>query len=214
MSNKTPLIENGVVVGTGSDKYETKNPLARRLLAQFDQSVGQLAAQVNPRHILEVGCGEGHVTEVLLNYTGATIHATDLSPTIIDIARRRVASERVTFAARDICDLQPPSASGEPEADLAVCCEVLEHLPDPARGLEQLARLARPYAVLSVPREPLWRVLNFLRGAHWQAWGNSPGHIQHWSQSRFLAFVRSEFEILSVRAPLPWTVVLGRSRRA
>ncbi len=206
---KTPLIENGIVVGTGSDKYETKNPVARYLLKTFDQAVAELAASVSPKAILEVGCGEGHITQVLLDHTQAKIHATDLSPTIIDIARGQLNSPRVTFEAKNIADL----SSDQHTAPLVICCEVLEHLEDPAQGLAKLAELARPYALMSVPREPLWRILNFLRGAHVKNWGNSPGHIQHWSKKAFLNFVAREFELIEIRSPLPWTITLGRSKR-
>jgi len=206
---KAPLIENGIVVGTGSDKYETKNPLARALLKHFEQAVGDLAASVDPASILEVGCGEGHITRCLLDRTGAAITATDLSATIVDIARNRVDSPRVSFEPLNLYDLDPQTHNGE----LVVCCEVLEHLDDPARGLARLAQAARPYALMSVPREPLWRMLNFLRGSHVRSWGNSPGHLQHWSQRAFLRFIATEFDLMTVRAPLPWTLVLGRSKR-
>ena len=48
-------------------------------------------------------------------------------------------------------------------AELVVCCEVLEHLPDPEAALATLAGLARPWLLVSVPREPLWRALNLAR---------------------------------------------------
>ena len=46
----------------------------------------------------------------------------------------------------------------------------MEHLDDPEAALEIVARLARPWAIVSVPREPLWRALNlgrlkYVRGA-------------------------------------------------
>lgn len=207
-TKKTPLIENGIVVGTGSDKYETKNPLAQYMLKTFDRTVGELAGSIRPKSILEIGCGEGHITEVLLQHTEASIRATDLSQTIVDLAQQRIQSPRVSFEAQNIytqTDQTPP-------ADLVVCCEVLEHLEDPRQGLKKLAQLAHPYALISVPREPLWRILNFIRGAHVKNFGNSPGHIQHWSQRAFLKFTATEFEFLQVRAPIPWTIVLGRSR--
>ena len=48
-------------------------------------------------------------------------------------------------------------------AELIVCCEVMEHLGDPEAALETLASLASPWAIVSVPREPLWRALNLAR---------------------------------------------------
>lgn len=204
---KIPLIEDGLVVGTGSDKYESKNPLAQYLLRQFDNSIAELVNIAKPNTILEVGCGEGHVTDILLANTKATIQALDISQTIVDIAKAEIDSPRVDFQQFNIYDL----AEKEP-ADLVVCCEVLEHLETPETGLLRLAEKAAPYAIISVPREPVWSLLNFIRGAHVKSFGNSPGHIQHWSQKGFIQFVEQQFDIVSVKAPLPWTILLVKSK--
>lgn len=204
---KIPLVENGLVVGTGSDKYESKNPLAQYLLRQFDNSIAELVNIAKPDTILEVGCGEGHVTDILLANSKATIQALDISQTIVDIAKSTIESSRVEFQQFNIYDL----ADKQP-ADLVVCCEVLEHLETPETGLLRLAEKAAPYAIISVPREPVWRILNFLRGTHVKSFGNSPGHIQHWSQTGFIRFVEQHFEIVCVKAPLPWTVLLLKSK--
>jgi len=204
---KIPIVEDGLVVGTGSDKYETKNPLAQYLLRQFDTSIAELVKIANPSAILEVGCGEGHVTDILLKNSDASIEALDISQTIVDIAKNTIDSPRVNFQQFNIYDL----AEKKP-ADLVVCCEVLEHLETPEIGLLRLAEKAEPYAVISVPREPIWRILNFIRGSYCKDFGNSPGHIQHWSQRQFIRFVEQQFEIVSVKSPIPWTILLVKSR--
>ena len=90
--------------------------------------------------------------------------------------------------------------------------EVLEHLPDPAGALRELARIARRDIVVSVPNEPTWRALNLVRGSYISDWGNTPGHIQHWSSKRFSTLVGEHFDVVTVRKPLPWTVVTARAR--
>ncbi|MEL0585652.1 MAG: class I SAM-dependent methyltransferase [Candidatus Thiodiazotropha sp. (ex. Lucinoma kazani)] len=206
--SRGPLVENGVVVGNTTDKYESGNPLNRLLTNNFCRAVGNLADQVGPKSIFEVGCGEGHVTKVLLERTSAKIHALDISETILDKARANVDSARVSFECKNIYDI----VSSEEHADLVVCCEVLEHLEDPLRGLRILAKSSAPYAILSVPREPLWRVLNMARGAYWKDLGNTPGHLQHWSKAAFIRFVSKEFEVIETRSVLPWTILVARSR--
>jgi 2-polyprenyl-3-methyl-5-hydroxy-6-metoxy-1,4-benzoquinol methylase len=207
---KQPLVENGIVVGTSSGKYELKNPIARYLLNGFDNAILELAHKVSPETITEVGCGEGHVTRLLLEATQAKIQAMDISDRVLGMARKTVsASNRVVFENRSIYDLN----ADRDQADLVVCCEVLEHLEHPRQGLELLAASASPYALLSVPREPIFRSMNFVRGAYFMQFGNSPGHIQHWSRRGFVDFVSSRFDIREVRSPLPWTMLLVRSRR-
>jgi 2-polyprenyl-3-methyl-5-hydroxy-6-metoxy-1,4-benzoquinol methylase len=203
----TPRIEDGVVVGTGSNKYETKNPIARFALGQLTSSIAGLAAKTKAESILEIGCGEGHITKLLLNLPEASVRATDISNTLLQEARANVGeNERVTFDTLNIYDINP----AEMRSDLVVCCEVLEHLQEPAKGLKLLARASKHYTILSVPREPNFRILNFLRGQHFTHFGNAPGHVQHWSKRSFLKFLSSEFEICEVRALLPWTLVLAK----
>jgi 2-polyprenyl-3-methyl-5-hydroxy-6-metoxy-1,4-benzoquinol methylase len=205
-----PLVEDGIVVGNTTQKYDSGNPLTRYLVNNFCQAVGDLAAGVAPRKIFEVGCGEGHVTNVLLERTSAEIDAVDISETILEMARNNVSSPRVSFECKNIYAID----GNRQQADLVVCCEVLEHLEDPQRGLEILADAASPYAILSVPREPLWRILNVARGAYLSDWGNTPGHLQHWSKTGFVDFVSREFEVMETRSVLPWTILIARSRRA
>jgi 2-polyprenyl-3-methyl-5-hydroxy-6-metoxy-1,4-benzoquinol methylase len=95
---------------------------------------------------------------------------------------------------------------------MVVCCEVLEHLDDPERALRALALLNTEYYVFSVPREPIWRVLNFMRGKYLGQLGNTPGHLQHWSATSFQKLISRYFDIDERRFPLPWTMLLCRGR--
>ena len=88
----------------------------------------------------------------------------------------------------------------------------MEHLKDPPLALDALAGIAGPYLIASVPREPLWRVLNISRGYYLRNLGNTPWHIPHWSKSGFLRFLSRRFEILQVLSPLPFTLALARVR--
>ena len=113
----------------------------------------------------------------------------------------------VEFKAASVEDLDPAVDS----AELIVCCEVMEHLPDPEAALEVVASLARPWAILSVPREPLWRVLNLARLKYAGDLGNTPGHLNHWSRRSFARFVERRLEIVELTSPLPWTMALCRA---
>lgn len=204
---KKIIIENGVVIGTASNKYEMKNPIAQYLLRKFDASIKELIFNLPLRTISEVGCGEGHVTKVLLSSTQAKIKSMDISDAILNIAKNEMKPEtQVSFVNKSIYNL----SVAQDQADLVVCCEVLEHLEKPQLGLEKLAAIASPYVLLSVPREPIFRCMNFLRGAYFKNFGNSPGHIQHWSKKAFIRFVEERFDIVELRTPLPWVMVLAR----
>jgi ubiquinone/menaquinone biosynthesis C-methylase UbiE len=91
--------------------------------------------------------------------------------------------------------------------DLIVCVEVLEHLLDPERGLQELARVGTKHLMLSVPREPIFRSCNLLTGRYVKDLGNTPGHFNHWSTRSFTRFVSQVAEVRLVSTPFPWTVV-------
>ncbi|HEV3407300.1 MAG TPA: hypothetical protein VG079_01320, partial [Gaiellaceae bacterium] len=71
----------------------------------------------------------------------------------------------------------------------------------------ELARVSSRALVVSVPREPLWRVLNVASGRYVRARGNTPGHVNHWSRREFVRFAARAGRVERVRTPLPWTVL-------
>jgi 2-polyprenyl-3-methyl-5-hydroxy-6-metoxy-1,4-benzoquinol methylase len=190
-------------------KYTARNPIARMLVDRFQATLLDLARRSGARQVHEVGCGEGFLSTMLAEH-GFVVRGSDIAAPAIVAARRRAAERSLsaTFRVADLHDLTP-EVDG---AELVVCCEVMEHLPDPERGLEVLARLARPHLIVSVPREPLWRLLNIARGRYWRDLGNTPGHLQHWSTTAFVALLERHVEVRLVRTPLPWTMALCRQR--
>lgn len=212
--NDSLIIDDGIVAGNVYDKYGTRNPIARRLMQGFLGSVRELVAQSGAREAHEVGCGEGCLG-VELAKLGLRVRGSDFSPKIIEVARATVtegapAGASIDLRVASIYDLEPP----EDTAELIVCCEVLEHLEHPRRALSVLAPLAQPYGLFSAPREPLWRLLNLLRGRYLRDLGNTPGHLQWWSTRSFVRMLREHFDVVAVRTPLPWSMVLCRRRAA
>jgi 2-polyprenyl-3-methyl-5-hydroxy-6-metoxy-1,4-benzoquinol methylase len=199
-----------VVAGNVYPKYTTRNPLARLLVANFMATLHQLVERTGVREVHEVGCGEGFLARQLAA-DGYRVRGSDLSPTTIAEARRRSAGMTgIAFQVADLYRLDPARDA----AALVICCEVMEHLPDPVRALHVLEQLARPHLIVSVPREPLWRILNVVRGRYWSDLGNTPGHLQHWSSRDFTTLLRQHFDVVEVRTPLPWTMALCRTRSA
>lgn len=205
-----PLRDYGNVAGNAYDKYNSGNPIARALMAGFLGTFDALVARAEPKTAFEIGCGEGELSLRLLR-RGIDARGADLEEEVVAGANARSAAAEygARFQAKSVYDLAP----GEIEADLIVCCEVLEHLPDPARALDVIAAQQAGHILFSVPREPLWRALNLARGKYVGALGNTPGHLQHWSRTGFRRLIGSRFEIVAERAPLPWTMLLVRGRR-
>ncbi len=209
MSSPVPADPGTNIAGNVYPKYTTRNPLARLLVTNFTTTLRQLVWDSGAREVHEVGCGEGHLS-LMLAAEGLSVRSSDLSPEMVSEAERRAAARGLALPVRvaDLYQLEPARDG----AELVLCCEVLEHLPDPARALRTLARLARPYVIVSVPREPLWRALNLARGRYWRALGNTPGHLQHWSTPAFLTLLQAHVEVIELCTPLPWTMALCRAR--
>jgi 2-polyprenyl-3-methyl-5-hydroxy-6-metoxy-1,4-benzoquinol methylase len=195
-------------------KHETGNPLQRRLIDRFHRDVLGEVTRVAPRFVVEIGCGEGYVlAELQAAGVEADLLGVDLSPDAIEAARRRVAppARLQVGDAREV--VRTASAGGsEPGPDLVMMLEVLEHLPEPEEILAELSETVSGHVLLSVPREPIFRGLNLARLKHVRALGNDPEHINHWGSRRFVSLVGRHFDVVSVRRPLPWTLVLGRAR--
>jgi ubiquinone/menaquinone biosynthesis C-methylase UbiE len=113
-------------------------PLGARLLRErkFDLR--------GARQILDVGSGAGQIAKNLLKYADreAKITCFDLSGEMLRRARQRLKSSRPRFVAADLSML--PFA--DESFDCVTCGYVLEHLPDPRVGLEELSRVMKPGA--------------------------------------------------------------------
>jgi 2-polyprenyl-3-methyl-5-hydroxy-6-metoxy-1,4-benzoquinol methylase len=202
------LKENGTVIGNVFNKYSSGNPVVQWITNKFDTAISDLVKEAKPESIHEVGCGEGYWV-FKWHREGFLIRGSDFSSTVIKIAQENAVEQGISpelFFTRSIYDLTPE----EDSADLVVCCEVLEHLEHPDKGLNVLSQIAKPYAIISVPREPIWRALNMLRGKYVTSFGNTPGHIHHWSKQKFINIVEKYFRVIKIKSPLPWTIVLCR----
>ena len=93
------------------------------------------------KRILDAGCGNGRYCKYLLRRADhdASIHASDLSQRMLKRAERKLG-KRIHYVAADLTCL--PYA--DQFFDAVVCGWVLEHLPDPRPGLNELARIMRP----------------------------------------------------------------------
>lgn len=199
-----------LVTGNHFDKYRSNNPIHQALMKRFIASARELVDIARPDSVVEVGCGPGDLAfHLFAEESGATQHdgsyvGTDISAEQVDVARQRYP--RLKFQAASAYEL--PFETGS--ADLVVACEVLEHLEEPSAALTEIARVTRGYAIISVPWEPLWRVLNVARGKYVRQLGNTPGHVQHFSRRAIMKLVGSTLDVIEVRRPFPWTMVLAK----
>jgi len=197
--------EDETVVGNTYDKYGSRNPIVLRIMNGFSDALAEFVAKSEVRSIHEIGCGEGYWVQIW-HKEGYDVRGSDFSSVVIDLARENATEAGcppTIFEQRSIYEVDP----AEDSAELIVCCEVLEHLEDPEKALSSLQLVVQKHLIISVPHEPIWRVLNMARGKYLSDWGNTPGHIQHWSRSGITELVAKYFDIEEVKTPFPWTMI-------
>ncbi|HEY5045120.1 MAG TPA: class I SAM-dependent methyltransferase [Solirubrobacteraceae bacterium] len=205
--SEVTVSEEGIITGNTYDKYGSTNPVVRRLMSAFERTLDQLFAQSDPSSVLDVGCGEGVLVHQWAQRLGERrVVGIDLQEESIQAGWAERQAPNLEYRVMHAENL--PFA--ENEFDLASAIEVLEHVPDPEHTLAEMARCAERHLLVSVPREPLWRMLNMARGAYWPALGNTPGHLNHWSRRSFVGLLSHYGQVVEVRSPFPWTMLLVR----
>jgi SAM-dependent methyltransferase len=210
MNSTVTVDREGTVTGNTYDKYGSTNPVVRRLMAGFEGTLEELFTQADPQSLLDVGCGEGVLTHqwaqrlgderrvVGIDLDDPALHAEWAKRTAPNLEYRVMKAENLPFA--------------NDEFETATAIEVLEHVPDAEHTVAEMARVAKRWLLVSVPREPLWRGLNMARGAYWKDLGNTPGHVNHWSKRSFVALLSRHGDVVQARSPFPWTMLLVRLR--
>jgi ubiquinone/menaquinone biosynthesis C-methylase UbiE len=191
-------------IGNATPKYESSNPLVRHLLKRFLRRVDEAATKLDPASVLDVGCGEGVVTERL---------ARRLAPAKVLGVDAEEGGLQAEWAARSAPNLSFATGSAyelpfaDESFDLVCAIEVLEHLERPRDALAEMRRVAGRALLLSVPNEPGWRISHLLAGRNILSLGDTPGHINHWSKASFGRLV-SELGTASAESVFPWTLAV------
>lgn len=207
MTPSTTTDAEGVVTGNTYDKYGSTNPVVKRLMANFESTLDELFEAADPQSLLDVGCGEGVLIHEWAQKLGdKRVVGIDLEEESIQAGWAQRQAPNLEYRIMKAEDL--PFADGE--FDVATAIEVLEHVPDPAHTVAEMARVASRWLLVSVPREPLWRGLNMARGAYLKDLGNTPGHVNHWSKRSFVQLLSQHGEVVQARSPFPWTMLLVR----
>lgn len=186
------------VAGDAYDRFMGRysSPLAAELADWLGVAPGSRA--------LDVGCGPGALTAVLVSRLGAErVAAIDPSPPFVEACRARHPGVDVR---RGVADALP---FADDSFDVVAANLVVHFMPDPVAGLTEMARVARPGCWIGVtvwdlagdraPMAPVWRNLaKFAPGHPGEAHlpGGSPGQLDLFLESAGLAEVTvTELEV-------------------
>jgi ubiquinone/menaquinone biosynthesis C-methylase UbiE len=125
------------------DEYATDAGLAGRIAAyrfaegpDAREEAFRAVAEVRPRRVLEVGCGQGWLSERIIRELACDVVAVDQSEHMVELTRERGVAARVA-------DVQA-LPFGDAEFDCAVAAWMLYHVPSVDRALAELSRVLRP----------------------------------------------------------------------
>ncbi len=114
----------------GSQLAKEDYKITRKYLLEF-------LALTDKDDVLEVGCGPGIWTE-LVSKMCRCVTAVDISPGMLEEAKKRVSSENVTYHRANFAEYQ-----GLNSYDRILSVRVIEYLPDPARAVRNMYALTR-----------------------------------------------------------------------
>jgi ubiquinone/menaquinone biosynthesis C-methylase UbiE len=131
-------IEHGkYVLAHGSGEIWNWETPAGKL--RWARRVKMLSSHLQPgQKVLELGCGTGYFTRELAA-TGAQITAVDISPDLLEVARRECPNGNTTFEIQNACALTYPDET----FDSVVGSSVLHHL-EIDDALREIARVLKP----------------------------------------------------------------------
>jgi methionine biosynthesis protein MetW len=136
---------------------------------------------------LDVGCGDGRTSGVLLASNARRYVGVDVSEQAVALARSLgLRAERITDAARLPFD--------EQAFDVVVCLEVLEHLFEPHGAAAEMLRVLRPGGSLlvTVPNIAHWRQrLELGLVGRWNPYGDDKAWRQPWRDPHIRFFTRA-----------------------
>ena len=168
-------------------EYESEAGLeARRAVyrsAEGPDATGMVfdaVAEIDPRRVLEVGCGMGQLAERMHNGLEAEVVAIDQSERMVELTRARGVDARLGDAQELRFD--------DGEFDCVVAAWMLYHVPDVGRALDEIVRVlsskGRLVAATNYP-DHLVELFEFVGSARLAAGTFNGENAEHLLRTRF-----------------------------
>lgn len=189
-------------------KYLTLNPLKQILVNKFLNDIYFEVEQVQPKTILDIGCGEGFVDMFLFQKNPQyQIKGIDISKKTVG----RVKKQAPKLMAQQGDAYNLPFR--ENTFDLTICMEVLEHLNEPQKAITEARRVSKKYCLFSVPREPIFSLLTFFSGKYLKRLGRHPDHVNFWTKKSFKELMQKHFSKLIVfKVSSTWILAMAEKK--
>ena len=127
------------------EKALMNNPVRAWIQRHYEAPLlERLGGRLDGLRVLEVGCGRGVGTEIILERFGARgVCAFDLDEGMVELARRRLegyAPERLQLRVGDAAAIEAADSSFDAVVDFGI----LHHVPDWRQAVAEIRRVLRP----------------------------------------------------------------------
>lgn len=166
------------------DKYDRDGPYHWKFYYEqqepFYVATVDAVASLVPKHarVLDVGCGDGLLANVLVEQRGCRVHGIDVHRGAVSFAREKNHNEN-TFSVCSAYDITAEAAYGA-----AVAIEVFEHLAKPETMIAGIRRALKPGGTLVISTP-----LPDERAAR------SRYHVREYTEAAFRTYLESDFRI-------------------
>lgn len=183
-------------------KYKTQNPVKKFLIDNFKKNLLEVLEDCEPfEYIADLGCGEGFIIDTITaRYSNVKIDGFDISQSALDIAKKK--HPNFNFYQSDVKELPEPAKTGK--YDLVILTEVLEHIDDYKKVLENIQNMSFKSLIISVPDEPLFSISNLIFGKNIKRMGKDPEHVNFWTDRSLGKLLRQYFRVKRIIKPYPW----------
>jgi SAM-dependent methyltransferase len=123
----------------------------RERLQRVMFQLGKIRGTLNTGYVLDVGCAEGYYCGIAEQVLGDKVRyvGIDISETYLKKAKRACVGHRIpshfVLSALEFLPFRDRSFS------LVVCSEILEHLPEPERGIDEVIRVSDSWVIITIP---------------------------------------------------------------
>lgn len=200
-SNDSEFIKR-LEYSTGNiEKYKTKNPLKFFIIKKFIENILTEVENKNPGKILDIGGGEGILAELIEKKLNKKVNILDIDKEDIFFAKKYFNK---TVIYGNLYNLPFLSNS----YDMVICLEVLEHIENLEKSLEEIKRISSKNIILSVPNSFLFRIGNIVSFKNLRRLGESPDHKNYFNIKKINSLISQYFTVEKIICSSVWIIII------
>lgn len=143
--------------------YASRNKLEKWIWQRKRAAIKDLLDGLKYNSLVDVGCGDGGLYKLVngnCRYTGL-----DISPTQLSSFRNWLKKNNISNNSKLVKADITKMPFGDNTFDIALACDVLEHVLDPVRAMKEIKRVVKKDGnIISIPNEMLFQLARLLTG--------------------------------------------------